>query len=701
MRQSKHSVALIIVLALSLSSPVTVSAMDSIVAPPATDERVVVDTLHGVAIEDPYRWLEDQNAPDTRAWIKAQNEYTQSFVAKFPGMNWIENRLSQLQRVDKAEIPIERGGKYFLRKRSADQEQYLICVRDALNGADKVLVDPHRLSEDLGLSAEIGDISADGKLLAYEIRKGGEDETVIRFLDVESGEHLQDSLPRALYFGISINADNSGFYYVRIDLDGGRVFYHRFGSDPASDELVFGGQYTPSEWMTISQPEDRSYLLIRVSFGSSGDKCEMYVKDVLNDGPIVTMVKDVKAGFYDRLADDRIYIMTNYQAPNWCLYAAEVANPAMDNWRLIIPERKDAVMDDCGAVAGKLFLTYLENGGSEVRIFEADGKYTGELKLPAFGTVRRVAGNWEGDEAFYNYSSFNMPKTIYRLDINTGDSEVWHRPEVSIDSDKFEIKQVWYNSKDGTKVPMWLAHKKDIVLDGSNPTYLTGYGGFNLGVTPSFRETYPVWLEMGGLLAYPCLRGGNEFGEEWHRAATFENKQNTFDDFIAAAEWLIENKYTSPENLAIRGGSNGGLLVGAVMNQRPELCQAVICTYPLLDMLRYHKFLMGPYWVTEYGSADNPDHFDFIYKYSPYHNVKKGIDYPAVMYVTGDCDTRVDPLHARKMTALMQTTVGSDIPVLLLYDTEAGHAGDVAVSRKVRELGTQLGFLAWQLGLEP
>lgn len=694
----KRLLVSIVTLAIILLSPM---AEGSTPLPPETAKIPVFDTLHGVVIEDSYRWLEDQYSPETRAWIDAQNKYTRSFFPQFRRTEWAEKRLYELLQVDQFELPYECNGRFFLRKRPSGNEQYIIYARDGLNGPDRVLLDPAVRFDAPSLSVEIGDISADGRLLGYMIRQGGEDETAVRFLEVESGTELADSLPRALHFSLSINADNTGFYYVRADSTGSRVYYHAFGTDISEDPMLFGEQYGPNEYIDAYLSDDRQFLTISVYHGSSGGKTEVFVMNTDGEGQIVPVVTDTDARFYAFTVDEKMFLMTNHNAPNWCVYLVDVTNPSFDNWKLIIPEDTGAVIDDFAAASGRLYVTYLESVCPHVKIFDEDGGNMGELKLPALGTVGDIQGPWQGKEIFLKFSSYSMPETIYRIDRETAKMEAWSRSEVEIDSDKIVVKQVWYTSRDGTKVPMWLAHGKDVALDGNNHTYLTGYGGFNIGVTPKFRATYAIWIESGGVLAVPCLRGGNEFGEPWHRAAMFENKQNTFDDFIAAAEWLIESKYTSPEKLAIRGGSNGGLLVGAVMNQRPDLCQAVICTYPLLDMVRYHKFLMGPYWVSEYGSADNPEHFEFICKYSPYHNVVEGTDYPAVMYVTGDGDTRVAPLHARKMTALMQAKTGSENPVLLYYDTEAGHAGDMAVSKDVEEASAQLGFLFWQLGVEP
>ncbi|UCD64032.1 MAG: S9 family peptidase [Candidatus Zixiibacteriota bacterium] len=681
--------------------PFAVAAAESVPAPPETTPKPVVDTLHGVAIEDPYRWLEDQNGPETRAWIEAQNKYTESFFAHFPNSEATEKRLEELLRIDDISTPLQCGGRYFLMKRNADQEQYVICMREGLDGPDKVLVDPASICPDLTCSVGMYDVTDDGKLLAYSVRQGGEDQVEIHFLNVDSGEELGDVLVRGLYFGLSITADKSGMYYVLTDSTGGRLYHHRFGDDFANDPMLFGEGYGPSEIISAGLSEDRRYLQITVYYGAGAKKSDVFVKNVAEDGPIEPVITGLNALSWGQICGDEMYVMTNHEAPNWRILVYDLASASLENSREIIPTSDKVVMEFFSTVGGRLYVNCLEDVTSHVKIFEPDGTYIGELDLPSLGSVSYVSGRWDGKEAFYGFSSFHVPPTVYRHDLESDTREVFEKPSIPIDADNLTLKQVWYESKDGTKVPMFVLHRKDLVLDGSNHTYLTGYGGFNSAYTPYFSQILAFWAETGGVVAVPNLRGGGEFGEAWHEAGMLENKQNVFDDFVAAAEWLIENRYTSPAKLAIRGGSNGGLLVGAVMNQRPELFGAVICTYPLLDMLRYHDLLMGPYWIGEYGSADDPEQFEYIYKYSPYHNVNKTADYPAVMFVTGDSDTRVDPMHARKMTALLQTAVGTDSPVLLYYDTKAGHSGGTPMTKRIKDNAVQLGFLFWQLGVSP
>ena len=420
--------------------------------------------------------------------------------------------------------------------------------------------------------------------------------------------------------------------------------------------------------------EDGRWLVITVMYGSSADKTEIYLKDVSSDGPIVPVVKDIDARFLGGIAGNSLYLQTNWEAPNSRLIVVDLEKTSRENWREIILE-SDAVMDGFSTAGGKLFVSYLKDVKSIVVEFEPDGTRLGEISFPTIGTVSGVYGKWDSSEAFFVYTSFHIPTTIYRYDVANRTQEIWAKIDVPIDSDKYEVKQVWFESKDGTSVPMFVVHAKNIKLDCSHATLLTGYGGFNASSTPGFSAQAAAWIKKGGIYAVANLRGGGEYGEEWHRAGMLQNKQNVFDDFIAAAEYLIEKGYTKPEKLAIRGGSNGGLLVGAAMTQRPDLFGAVICTYPLLDMVRYHMFLVARYWVPEYGSSENPEQFKYLYAYSPYHNVKKGTIYPAVLFITGDADTRVAPLHARKMAAMMQAATGSDKPVIIRYHTKAGHSG--------------------------
>ncbi len=666
--------------------------------PPKTPIKPVKETLHGVTIIDPYRWLEDQWSPETRAWIKAQNAYTRSILDPLPSRDNIKRRLTELLKIDTVSVPIARGGRYFFTKRRADQDLPIIYMRRGLQGEDEVLIDPHPWSPDHTTSVSILDVSQDGTLLAYGVREGGQDEIAVKLFDVDRRKDLPDHLPKARYFGISLTPDKKGFYYSRHSAQGSRIYYHALGTEPARDREIFGEGYGPGQIVLSDLSEDGRFLLITVLYGAGATKSELYVKEVAKEGPAIPIVKDLDALFSGQIADGQLFIHTNWKAPNGRILRADLKNPAREHWREIIPERQ-AVIRGFSLAGGKLFVNYLENVVSRVRVFQPDGEPVRDITFPDIGSVGTISGRWESNEAFYAFSSFHIPPTIYRYDVATGKQEVWARLAVPINSDRFDVEQVWYASKDGTRIPMFLMHLKGLKRDGSHPTLLTGYGGFNVSLTPRFSPRAVLWVEHGGVYAVPNLRGGGEFGEKWHRAGMLENKQNVFDDFIAAAEWLIKNGYTQPKKLAISGGSNGGLLVGAALTQRPELFRAVVCRYPLLDMIRYHKFLVAKFWIPEYGSSDDPKQFKYLYAYSPYHHVKSGTKYPAVLFVTGDSDTRVDPLHARKMTARLQAATASDRPILLRYDTKAGHSGGLPVSRQIEELTDELSFLFWQLGV--
>lgn len=667
--------------------------------PPKTRVEAVTETLHGITVSDPYRWLEDQNSPETREWINGQIAYTQSILSTLPGRESIRRRLEQLIKIDTISPPFERGGRYFFSKRLADQDQPIIYVRE--NGADSVLIDPKAISSDPYTSVGLQDISSDGKIVVYGIRKGGKDEVEIKILDVETRKEFPDRLPEARYFGISLTNDKVGLYYSKYGPEGSRIFYHKIGSEVSEDRKIFGDGYGPGEIIGASLSEDGRYLIIAISYGSSSDKTDIYIQDLKTGGAIVPIVKDIKASFSSSgvTSDGHFFLETNLDAPNKRVIDIDLNNSARENWRTVIPEGK-TVIDSSSLIGGKLFVNYLENVHSRVSLYDRSGKHLRDINLPALGTVNGPFGRVNSDEAFYTFNSFVQPTTIFRYDSKTGKQQEWARIKVPLESRSIEVKQVFYPSKDKTMIPMFLVYKKGIKLDGLNPTYLTGYGGFNISLSPNFSPSTALWVEHGGVFALSNLRGGGEFGEEWHKAGMLANKQNVFDDFISAAEWLINNKYTNSSRLSIAGGSNGGLLVGAAFIERPELFRAVICSVPLLDMVRYHMFLVAKFWVPEYGSSEDAEQFGYIYKYSPYHHVVDGVKYPSVLFFTGDSDTRVAPLHARKMTARLQAATGSDLPVLLHYYTKVGHSGGQPTGKQVEDLTDQMSYLFWQLGMK-
>jgi prolyl oligopeptidase len=615
-----------------------------------------------------------------------------------PSRPLIQKRLTELMRIDTVSAPFERGGRYFLFKKRAEDDLSILYVRRGLNGRDEVLIDPHKLSPDHTTNIGLDDVSGDGRLMVYSIRRGGEDETELRVIDVDSRKDLPDRLPRALYRGVSFKKDGSGFYYnlQRRDI-GTRIFYHAMGADPSKDVEVFGKGYGPDKWVDASVSEDGRYLLFSVQHGWARN--EVYVQEIAG-GPIKTIVNDIDAHFYAWFAGDQLVMQTDWQAPKNRILIVDLKGPSRDGWREIVPAGPDAI-EGYSLAGGKLFVRYLHNVSSLIKIFSIDGKPIGEVPLPGLGAAGGLLGRWNSNEAFFGFRSYVLPQTIYRYDVSTGRTELWAQPRVPFKSGDFEINQVWYPSKDGTKVPMFFVHKKGLKPNGKLPTLLYGYGGFNVSLTPRFSPAAAVWIEHGGLYAVANLRGGGEFGEAWHRAGMLDKKQNVFDDFIAAAEWMIKNNYTNPSRLAIQGGSNGGLLVGAALTQRPELYQAVLCEFPDLDMIGYYRFKNNnPPALLEYGNASDPAQFKFLHAYSPYQKVKPGTKYPAVLLTTGDADTRVPPLQARKMTARLQAATTSGRPVLLLYDTKAGHAGGRPLGKIIEDLSLEMAFLFWQLGMD-
>jgi prolyl oligopeptidase len=688
-----------LLLLVALANAGDLIAQTALPAPPPTRRDDVREVLHGIEILEPYRWLEDGKSAETRRWIDAQNRYAHALLDRRPGREALRDRLTALSRYDVQSVPMRRGGRYFIEKRRVADDLPIVYVRDGLAGPDEVLLDPHPLSPDHTVDVDVADVSEDGRVMVYGLRRGGEDETELRVRDVARRADLPDVLPRGLYRGVSLEPDGSGFYYAFQDRRTGvRIRRHAMGTPPARDVEVFGSGYGPSQWIGASVSETGKHLLVTVQHGWARN--EVFVQDLAAAGPIRTIVKDVEAHFRPAFAGERLIVQTDWKAPRWRIVEVDLADPAPERWREIVPEGADAIQGFV-PVGGKLVVHYLRNVTSRLALVSLEGKVTGELALPGPGSASALQGRWDGDEAFFGFTSHTTPRGTYRADLRSGTVEQWWRPQVPFESEAYETKQVWYASKDGTKVPMFVSHRKGLAPDGQRPTLLTGYGGFNVSITPGFDPSAAWWLEQGGVYAVANLRGGGEFGEDWHRAGMLEKKQNVFDDFIAAAEWLVANRYTSAGRLAIRGASNGGLLVASAFTQRPELFRAVLCEFPDLDMVGYHRFENNnPPALLEYGNASLPEQFRFLRAYSPYQKVKPGTKYPAVLLTTGDADTRVPPLQARKMTARMQAATSSGWPVLLLYDTNAGHAGGRPIGKVVEDLSLEMAFLAWQLGME-
>ena len=693
--KSKIKGTVILAMLTLLGTPSPLRAQDGGGCPPKTRVDNVEDKYGKTVVVDPYRWLEDQDSAETRAWIAAQDKCTEAALSKLPGRVAITKRLTELYRIDSYGLPEEHAGRYFFTKRLAGQDLAQICMRRGSNSADEVLVDPLPWSADHSASAVIEKISRDGRFLYYGRREGGQDEVTVHVLDIDAHKDLPDVLPSADYGSVEPTNDHTGIYYAKATPDGPRAYYHAMGTDPASDKLLFGEKLDKEKELALEVSEDNSYLDYLVIYGAGSEKTEVYLQNLKQPGPVVPVVNDLNSLFWTAWAGNTLLLQTNWKAPQWHAYAVDPQNLAREKWREVVPEA-DIKLDVVTPAGGKLVATYLRNATTELKVFDWGGKSSYAVPLPGLGTVQ-VAGRWGSPEIHYGYTSFNYAPTVFSYDLNTKQSSVWAKSSVPLNPADFQVDQVSYQSKDGTKIPMFLFSRKAEKRSKDSPVLLAAYGGFDVNITPDFEEAAIVWVEHGGILAVPNLRGGGEFGEEWHRAGMLEKKQNVFDDFVAAAEYLVSEKFTKPEKLAIQGASNGGLLVGAVLTQRPDLYQAVVCGYPLEDMLRFQKFLEGPYWVAEYGSAENQEQFPYLYGYSPYHRVKPGVKYPAVLFITGDGDTRVAPLHARKMAARLQAATASDRPILLLYDIKSGHSGGRPLNKQIEEDTDTLSFLFWQL----
>ncbi|HWW99067.1 MAG TPA: prolyl oligopeptidase family serine peptidase [Edaphobacter sp.] len=677
--------------------------------PPVVKTEPVVDEYKSEApgvptkITDPYRWLEDAHSPETRAYITAQNAYTAQYFSQVKMLPAVVDEMGKLLKVDFVSVPTRRGDRYFFSKRLADENQASIYMRVGLHGVDEKLIDAAKLSADQNTSVNTLNLTEDGSMMAYGVRVGGADEVEVHFLDVATRESSGDVMPRARYSGVDISPDKAGVYYSKLfPHEGNRVFYHKFGTPLDSDVMILGKEYRGEklgeiDGVSVRATSNGHYLVFRIGRGVPATREDILIKDLrVPDSPIVPLVYGIDSRFSEFNAGDTFYMRTDYKAPNGrVLKVVEGKGP--DEWPVIIPEGKD-VLEAVNVVGGKMYVLRLKDVKSEVTIYSLEGKAEGHIVFAGIGAGSTLSGRAGDTDGFYTFQSIIAPPTIFHYDTRTGRSEVFYSDKVPFDSTQYEVKQVFYTSKDGTKVPMFIAGKKGLKRDGSERLLMTGYGGFALSETPVWNPEYTWWMQQGGWFALPNLRGGNEYGEGWHKAAMFDKKQNVFDDWFAAAEYLIANKYTTPERFAIRGRSNGGLLMGASMTQRPDLFGAIWCGYPLLDMLRYQMFEMGRTWTTEYGSAENAKDYPYILKYSPYQNVKAGTKYPAIFFFTGDGDTRVDPMNARKMTPLMQTSTASGRPILLHYSLKGGHSAGVSQTQLVQDYADEMAFLWTETG---
>jgi len=722
-------------LAILLATTMTLTTAPALAAPPATETQPVTESIHGVEVTDNYRWLEGDNSnadnmglltEPVSEWTDSQNAYTRSMLDALPGRKALEERIGQLLEVPSIGTPSVYGNRYFYSKREGTQSQAVRYVREGVDGADRVLLDPTQIDPTGLTTVSWTAPNKDGSMMAFGMYRSGDENSTLYLMNVTTGEWLADEIPGKVNFA-QWDPDAKGFFYSALeDTDNaysGVFKHHTIGTHHIQDPVLFRQQdieffyadagYSQDKlaelkttWGPFGSPsEDGRWIGVGYWTGTAG--LDMWVADLdhwrrTGELNLVEAVRGMSGRVGGSYFDgDRLYMQTSIGASNGRVVSIDLNNPAYENWQEIIPERNDLVLDSVSFARGIIAADYLENAKTKIALFNLDGTPRGDLELPGIGSAGLTTSD-DRTQAFLTFSSYNMPRSIFHIDLATNERDLWARPEVPVDPSVIEVKQVWYPSKDGTQVSMFLVHKKGLELDGKNPTILYGYGGFDISMTPRFSSTMFPWYENGGVYAIANLRGGGEYGASWHEAGMLENKQNVFDDCIAAAEWLISEGYTNTDQLGVAGGSNGGLLTGAMVTQRPDLFSAVISAVPLLDMVRYQNFLMARYWVPEYGTAENASQFEYIRRYSPYHNIKPGTKYPATLITAGENDSRVHPLHARKMAAAMQAASASDPdaePVLLWVDRDAGHGGGKPRHLQIRDIADQRLFMMWQLGM--
>lgn len=686
-------------------------AMSDRIEYPPTRMADIVENHFGNLVPDPYRWLEDTDSPETRAWIEAQNKLTFGFLASIRERQTIKARLTKLWNYERFGIPVLEGGKYFFMRNSGLQNQSVLFVADTLDAEPREILNPNTFSEDGTMALASWSPSPDGKYLAYAIQSGGSDWMEWKIRDVETGKDLSDHLKWSKFSGASWTADSKGFFYSRYDeptpgekLTGvnyfHKLYYHKLGT-PQSEDILIYERPDHKEWgFGGIATEDGEYLIIVVWRGTERKTAVFYKRLGVSNADVVELLPDFDAE-YSFVANDGpiMYFQTNLDAPFGKLIAVDIRKPSRENWTTIIPE-SIYNLEEVSSVGGKFFARYLRDAHSVVRVYARNGERERTIRLPGIGTATGFAGRDRNRETFYLYTSFTTPVTIYRYEIESGNISVFREPQVNFQPSNYQTRQVFVKSKDGTRIPMFITSKRGLVLDGNNPTLLTGYGGFAISLTPWFSVANLVWMEMGGVFCVANLRGGGEFGEEWHKAGMKEKKQNVFDDFIACAEWLIENHYTSASKLVIEGGSNGGLLVGAVLNQRPELFGAALPAVGVMDMLRFHKFTIGWAWMSEYGNPEVEEDFQTLFAYSPLHNIRPGTKYPAVLITTGDHDDRVVPGHSFKYAATLQNAQAGDAPILIRIETRGGHGGGKPTWMIIEEIADQYAFVLKALQLK-
>ncbi len=675
---------------------------------PQTAKVDTVDRYFETDVPDPYRWLEDDMSQETAEWVKQQNEVTFSYLDNIPYREDLRKRLETLWNYEKLSAPFKEGDYAYFYKNDGLQNQYVV-YRQQGDGEAEVFLDPNTFSEDGTTSLAGLSFTKDGKKAAYTISEGGSDWRKAITIDTETMEVLEDTLVNLKFTGISWQGDD-GFYYSSYDKPDGselsaktdqhKVYYHKLGTPQSEDKVIYGG--TPAEkhrYVGVYLTDDERYLVLTASNTTSGNK--LYIKDLTkNNASFTTVLPESDSDTYVIDNDgSKLYLVTNLNAPNKKVVQVDASNPSPDNWTDFIPETENVLSVRTGG--GYFFAEYMIDAISKVMQYDYEGNMVREIELPGIGSANGFGGEKDEKEVYFSFTNYHTPSSIFKFNVENGTYDLYWKPEINYDQDAYESTQVFYNSKDGTKVPMIITHKKGVELDGNNPTILYGYGGFNISLTPAFSTINAVWMEQGGVYAVPNLRGGGEYGKEWHKAGVKTSKQNVFDDFIAAAEYLIENKYTSSDRLAVRGGSNGGLLVGAVMTQRPDLMKVALPAVGVLDMLRYHKFTSGAGWAYDYGtSEESVEMFNYLKGYSPLHNIKEGVAYPATLITTGDHDDRVVPAHSFKYAATLQENHNGKDPVLIRIETRAGHGAGTPVSKRIEQYADIFGFTFYNMGYD-
>lgn len=704
---------LVIALTTLLLPLLDVLAQEKNLVYPETKTVEQVDDFHGTKVDDPYRWLEQdvRESEEVAAWVEAQNELTFSYLKQLPGREAIEKRLTELWDYEKIGAPSKHGGRYYFYRNDGLQNQSVLFMQSSLDAEPEVLIDPNTWSEDGTIALSGAEFSDDGRYVAYGIQDGGSDWRTWRVMEIESRKLLDEELKWIKFSGIAWTPDSKGFFYARYDEPkqgaefqslnlNQKVFYHTVGTPQSEDRLVYERPDHPDWGFGVDVTEDGRYLILTVWKGTD-DRYRIVVKDLQQQSAEPFELIDNFDYEYSFVGSDGslLYFQTNLKAPLRRIIAIDLNRPQPEHWTEVVPETK-STLTSANIVGDRIIGRYLKDARTQVRLYSMAGEFVREVEFPGIGTASGFGGKQDHQETFYSFSSFAVPPSTYRYDINTGESTLLRQADVKFDPDEYETKQVFFQSKDGTHVPMFLCHKKGLQLNGANPTLLYGYGGFNISLTPRFSVSRLAWMELGGVFAMPNLRGGGEYGEPWHKAGTKTNKQNVFDDFIAAAEWLISNRYTNSERLAIQGGSNGGLLVGACMTQRPDLYGACLPAVGVMDMLRFHQFTAGRFWVDDYGSADNPEEFKALLEYSPYHNLEGGVQYPATLITTADTDDRVVPGHSFKFAARLQVSQSGTDPVLIRIETRAGHGAGKPTAKIIEEVADQWAFLAKNLNFD-